>query len=78
MITRYLFAGKILSRSNSVLKDFLAIKGWVEQTKIKFIDFVKKLENFGNLLDTYKENLKIFLDSETEITIRKNTFFDSR
>jgi phosphoribosylformimino-5-aminoimidazole carboxamide ribotide isomerase len=41
-----LFPGRI-AVALDVRNDFLAIKGWVEQTKIKFIDFVKKLENFG-------------------------------
>jgi phosphoribosylformimino-5-aminoimidazole carboxamide ribotide isomerase len=41
-----LFPGRIAVALDA-RNDFLAIKGWVEQTKIKFIDFVKKLENFG-------------------------------
>jgi phosphoribosylformimino-5-aminoimidazole carboxamide ribotide isomerase len=41
-----LFPGRI-AVALDVRNDFLAIKGWVEQTKIKFIDFVKKLESFG-------------------------------
>ena len=41
-----LFPGRI-AVALDVRNDFLAIKGWVEQTKIKFIDFIKKLENFG-------------------------------
>ena len=41
-----LFPGRV-AVALDVRNDFLAIKGWVEQTKIKFIDFVKKLENFG-------------------------------
>jgi phosphoribosylformimino-5-aminoimidazole carboxamide ribotide isomerase len=41
-----LFPGRI-AVALDVRNDFLAIKGWVEQTRIKFIDFVKKLENFG-------------------------------
>jgi phosphoribosylformimino-5-aminoimidazole carboxamide ribotide isomerase len=41
-----LFPGRI-AVALDVRNDFLAIKGWVEQTKTKFIDFVKKLENFG-------------------------------
>jgi phosphoribosylformimino-5-aminoimidazole carboxamide ribotide isomerase len=41
-----LFPGRI-AVAIDVRNDFLAIKGWVEQTRIKFIDFVKKLENFG-------------------------------
>ena len=30
-----------------VRNNFLAIEGWVKQKKVKFLDFVKKLENFG-------------------------------
>jgi phosphoribosylformimino-5-aminoimidazole carboxamide ribotide isomerase len=30
-----------------VRNNFLAIKGWVKQTKIKLMDFSKKLEDFG-------------------------------
>ena len=41
-----LFPGRV-AVALDVRNDFLAIKGWVEQTRIKFIDFVKKLENFG-------------------------------
>ena len=41
-----LFPGRI-AVALDVRNNFLAIKGWVKQTKIKFIDFVKKLENFG-------------------------------
>lgn len=41
-----LFPGRI-AVALDVRNDFLAIKGWVEQTKIKFVDFIKKLENFG-------------------------------
>ncbi|MEK0436930.1 MAG: phosphoribosylformimino-5-aminoimidazole carboxamide ribotide isomerase [Pseudomonadota bacterium] len=41
-----LFPGKI-AVALDVRDDLLAIKGWVEQTKIRFIDFSKKLENFG-------------------------------
>ena len=41
-----LFPGKI-AVALDVRNDFLAIKGWVEQTKVKFLDFAKKLENFG-------------------------------
>jgi phosphoribosylformimino-5-aminoimidazole carboxamide ribotide isomerase len=41
-----LFPGRI-AVALDVRNNFLAIKGWVEQTKIKFIDFAKKLENFG-------------------------------
>jgi phosphoribosylformimino-5-aminoimidazole carboxamide ribotide isomerase len=41
-----LYPGRI-AVALDVRNNFLAIKGWVEQTKIKFIDFAKKLENFG-------------------------------
>jgi len=41
-----LFPGKI-AVAIDVRNDFLAIKGWAEQTKIKFLDFAKRLENFG-------------------------------
>jgi phosphoribosylformimino-5-aminoimidazole carboxamide ribotide isomerase len=41
-----LFPGRI-AVALDVRNDLLAIKGWVKQTRIKFIDFAKKLENFG-------------------------------
>jgi phosphoribosylformimino-5-aminoimidazole carboxamide ribotide isomerase len=41
-----LFPGRIAVALDA-RNDLLAIKGWVEQTKIKFIDFAKKLEDFG-------------------------------
>jgi len=41
-----LYPGRI-AVALDVRNNFLAIKGWVEQTKIKFIDFAKKLESFG-------------------------------
>jgi len=41
-----LFPGRI-AVAIDVRDNFLAIKGWVKQTKIKFMDFSKKLENFG-------------------------------
>jgi phosphoribosylformimino-5-aminoimidazole carboxamide ribotide isomerase len=41
-----LFPGRI-AVALDVRNDFLAIKGWVEQTKIKLMDFIKKLESSG-------------------------------
>jgi phosphoribosylformimino-5-aminoimidazole carboxamide ribotide isomerase len=41
-----LFPGKI-AVALDVRNEFLAINGWVKQTKIKFIDFAKKLQDFG-------------------------------
>ena len=41
-----LFPGRI-AVALDVRNNFLAIKGWVKQTKIKFMDFSKKLEDFG-------------------------------
>jgi phosphoribosylformimino-5-aminoimidazole carboxamide ribotide isomerase len=41
-----LFPGRI-AVALDVRNNFLAIKGWVKQTRIKLIDFSKKLENFG-------------------------------
>jgi phosphoribosylformimino-5-aminoimidazole carboxamide ribotide isomerase len=41
-----LFPGRI-AVAIDVRDNFLAIKGWVKQTKIKLMDFSKKLENFG-------------------------------
>jgi phosphoribosylformimino-5-aminoimidazole carboxamide ribotide isomerase len=41
-----LFPGKI-AVALDVRNNFLAIKGWVKQTKIKLMDFSKKLEDFG-------------------------------
>jgi phosphoribosylformimino-5-aminoimidazole carboxamide ribotide isomerase len=41
-----LFPGRI-AVAIDVRNNFLAIEGWVKQTKIKFIDFSKKLEDLG-------------------------------
>lgn len=41
-----LFPGRI-AVALDVRNNFLAIKGWVKQTKIKVINFSKKLEDFG-------------------------------
>jgi phosphoribosylformimino-5-aminoimidazole carboxamide ribotide isomerase len=41
-----LFPGRI-AVALDVRNNFLAIKGWIEQTKIKLMDFSKKLEDFG-------------------------------
>ena len=41
-----LFPGRI-AVALDVRNDFLAIKGWVKQTRINFLDFLKKLENLG-------------------------------
>ena len=41
-----LFPGRI-AVALDVRNNFLAIKGWVKQTKIKIMDFSKKLEDFG-------------------------------
>jgi phosphoribosylformimino-5-aminoimidazole carboxamide ribotide isomerase len=41
-----LFPGKI-AVSLDVRNNFLAIKGWVKQTRLKLLDFCKKLEDFG-------------------------------
>ena len=41
-----LFPGRI-AVALDVRNNFLAIKGWVMQTKIKLMDFSKKLEDFG-------------------------------
>jgi len=41
-----LFPGRI-AVALDVRNNFLAIKGWINQTKIKFMDFLKKLEDFG-------------------------------
>ena len=41
-----LFPGRI-AVALDVRDNFLAIKGWVKQTKIKVMDFSKKLEDFG-------------------------------
>jgi phosphoribosylformimino-5-aminoimidazole carboxamide ribotide isomerase len=41
-----LFPGKI-AVALDVRNNFLAIKGWVKQTRIKLMDFSKKLEDFG-------------------------------
>jgi phosphoribosylformimino-5-aminoimidazole carboxamide ribotide isomerase len=41
-----LFPGKI-AVALDVRNDFLAIKGWVKQTKIKLLNFSKKIEDYG-------------------------------
>ena len=41
-----LFPGRI-AVALDVRNNFLAIKGWVKQTRINFLDFSKKLENLG-------------------------------
>jgi phosphoribosylformimino-5-aminoimidazole carboxamide ribotide isomerase len=41
-----LFPGKI-AVALDVRNNFLAIKGWVKQTRLKLLDFCKKLEDFG-------------------------------
>jgi phosphoribosylformimino-5-aminoimidazole carboxamide ribotide isomerase len=41
-----LFPGQI-AVALDVRDNFLAIEGWVKQTKIKFISLIKKLEDFG-------------------------------
>jgi phosphoribosylformimino-5-aminoimidazole carboxamide ribotide isomerase len=41
-----LFPGRI-AVALDVRNNFLAIKGWIKQTKVKLIDFSKKLEDFG-------------------------------
>jgi len=41
-----LFPGRV-AVALDVRNNFLAIKGWVKQTKIKIMDFSKKLEDFG-------------------------------
>jgi phosphoribosylformimino-5-aminoimidazole carboxamide ribotide isomerase len=41
-----LFPGQI-AVALDVRNNFLAIKGWVKQTRINFLDFLKKLENLG-------------------------------
>jgi phosphoribosylformimino-5-aminoimidazole carboxamide ribotide isomerase len=41
-----LFPGQI-AVALDVRNNFLAMKGWVKQTKIKLIQFSKKLEDFG-------------------------------
>jgi phosphoribosylformimino-5-aminoimidazole carboxamide ribotide isomerase len=41
-----LFPGRI-AVALDVRNNFLAIKGWVKQTKVKLIDFSKRLEDFG-------------------------------
>ena len=41
-----LFPGKI-AVAIDLRNDFLAIKGWVKQTKIKFFNFFRKIENYG-------------------------------
>ena len=41
-----LFPGQI-AVALDVRNSFLAVKGWVEQTKVKILDFSKKLEDFG-------------------------------
>jgi phosphoribosylformimino-5-aminoimidazole carboxamide ribotide isomerase len=41
-----LFPGQI-AVALDVRDNFLAIEGWVKQTKIKFITLIKKLEDFG-------------------------------
>jgi phosphoribosylformimino-5-aminoimidazole carboxamide ribotide isomerase len=41
-----LYPGKI-AVAFDVRNDFLAIKGWVKQTKIKFLNFLKKIEDYG-------------------------------
>ena len=41
-----LFPGRI-AVALDVRNNFLAIKGWVKQTRINFLDFLKKLENLG-------------------------------
>jgi len=41
-----LFPGRI-AVAIDVRNNFLAIEGWVKQTKIKFIDFLKRLEDLG-------------------------------
>jgi len=41
-----LFPGRI-AVALDVRNNFLAIKGWVKQTKIKLLDFSKRLENLG-------------------------------
>ena len=41
-----LFPGRVAVALDA-RNDLLAIKGWVKQTKIKFIGFAKKLEDFG-------------------------------
>jgi phosphoribosylformimino-5-aminoimidazole carboxamide ribotide isomerase len=41
-----LFPGRI-AVALDVRNNFLAIKGWVKQTRVNFLDFLKKLENLG-------------------------------
>jgi phosphoribosylformimino-5-aminoimidazole carboxamide ribotide isomerase len=41
-----LFPGRI-AVALDVRNNFVAIKGWVKQTRINFLDFLKKLENLG-------------------------------
>lgn len=41
-----LFPGKI-AVALDVRNDFLAIKGWVKQTKIKFLNFSQKIQDYG-------------------------------
>ena len=41
-----LFPGRIAVALDA-RNNFLAIKGWVKQTRINFLDFLKKLENLG-------------------------------
>jgi phosphoribosylformimino-5-aminoimidazole carboxamide ribotide isomerase len=41
-----LFPGRI-AVALDVRNNFLAIKGWIKQTRINFLDFLKKLENLG-------------------------------
>jgi phosphoribosylformimino-5-aminoimidazole carboxamide ribotide isomerase len=41
-----LFPGRI-AVALDVRNNFLAIKGWIKQTKITFLTFIKKLENIG-------------------------------
>jgi phosphoribosylformimino-5-aminoimidazole carboxamide ribotide isomerase len=41
-----LFPGRI-AVALDVRNNFLAIKGWVKETRINFLDFLKKLENLG-------------------------------
>ena len=63
-----LFPGRI-AVALDVRNNFLAIKGWVKQTRINFLDFLKKLENLGLSRIIYTD---INRDgTKTEININK-------
>jgi len=71
-----LFPGRI-AVALDVRNDLLAIKGWVKQTRIKFLDFFKKLENLGLsriiYTDINRDGTKIGININELVKIIKTT-----